>query len=280
VGRISRSIELLKQSWGVLKQDRELIWLPVLSAVSAALIAAAVLVPIALTQDWDAISSQGETTNALGTGAYIALAVLALMLAFVSIFFRAALVSGAHERMTGGDPTVRSAIAGALERLPQLLSWAVITTIVGSILRAIEERSGFIGRIVINLIGMAWAVTTFLVIPVIVIENTGAVNSTKRSVELFRHTWGENLTAQVGFGLIGFLMFIPLFVLGAIGAAIGTLLGFVLIAAAVVAAIVLVTVLSALGGVFQTALYHYAVGTELVSTVDTGLLQDSFTRKK
>jgi len=280
VGRISRSIELLKQSWGVLKQDRELIWLPVLSAVSAALIATAVLVPIALTQDWDAISSQGETTNALGTGAYIALAVLALMLAFVSIFFRAALVSGAHERMTGGDPTVRSAIAGALERLPQLFSWAVITTIVGSILRAIEERSGFIGRIVINLIGMAWAVTTFLVIPVIVIENTGAVNSTKRSVELFRHTWGENLTAQVGFGLIGFLMFIPLFVLGAVGASIGTLLGFVLIAAAVVAAIVVVTVLSALGGVFQTALYHYAVGTELVSTVDTGLLQDSFTRKK
>jgi len=280
VGRISRSIELLKQSWGVLKQDRELIWLPVLSAVSAALIATAVLVPIALTQDWDAISSQGETTNALGTGAYIALAVLALMLAFVSIFFRAALVSGAHERMTGGDPTVRSAIAGALERLPQLFSWAVITTIVGSILRAIEERSGFVGRIVINLIGMAWAVTTFLVIPVIVIENTGAVNSTKRSVELFRHTWGENLTAQVGFGLIGFLMFIPLFVLGAVGASIGTLLGFVLIAAAVVAAIVVVTVLSALGGVFQTALYHYAVGTELVSTVDTGLLQDSFTRKK
>lgn len=280
MGRISRSIELLKQSWGVLKQDRELIWLPVLSAVSAALIATAVLVPIALTQDWDAISSQGETTNALGTGAYIALAVLALMLAFVSIFFRAALVSGAHERMTGGDPTVRSAIAGALERLPQLFSWAVITTIVGSILRAIEERSGFVGRIVINLIGMAWAVTTFLVIPVIVIENTGAVNSTKRSVELFRHTWGENLTAQVGFGLIGFLMFIPLFVLGAVGASIGTLLGFVLIAAAVVAAIVVVTVLSALGGVFQTALYHYAVGTELVSTVDTGLLQDSFTRKK
>jgi len=280
VGTIRRSIDLMKQSWSVLKQDRELLWLPVIGAIVAAVIAAVVMVPIALAQDWDAITENSEAASEqLGGGTYLAFAALTLALAFISVFFRAALVSGAHERMTGGDPTVRSAIAGALERLPKLFGWAVITTIVGSILRAMEQRAGLLGRIVISMVGMAWAVTTFLVIPVIVIENSGAIDSTKRSVALFRHTWGENLSAQVGFGLIGFLAFIPIIIVAIAGAVIGTLLGFVLIALAIAAGIVVITVLSALGGIFQTALYHYAVGTELSAELDTTMLRDSFTRK-
>jgi len=280
VKTIRRSIELMKQSWAVLKHDRELIWLPVISALVAGIVAAIILIPVGLSQDWDAVSGTGESASQqVGGGVYLAIAGLTLALAFISIFFRAALVSGAHERMMGGDPTVRSAIAGALERLPKLFGWAVITTIVGSILRAMEQRAGLLGRIVVNLVGMAWAVTTFLVIPVIVIENSGAVDSTKRSVALFRHTWGENLSAQVGFGLIGFLAFIPIVILAAIGATIGTLLGFVLIAVAVVAGIALITVLSALGAIFQTALYHYAVGTELAAELDATMLRDSFARK-
>ena len=277
---IRRSIELMKQSWAVLKHDRELIWLPVISALVAGIVAAIILIPVGLSQDWDAVSGSGESASQqVGGGVYLAIAGLTLALAFISIFFRAALVSGAHERMMGGDPTVRSAIAGALERLPKLFGWAVITTIVGSILRAMEQRAGLLGRIVVNMVGMAWAVTTFLVIPVIVIENSGAVDSTKRSVALFRHTWGENLSAQVGFGLIGFLAFIPIVILAAIGATIGTLIGFVLIAVAVTAGIALITVLSALGAIFQTALYHYAVGTELAAELDATMLRDSFARK-
>ena len=277
---IRRSIELMKQSWAVLKHDRELIWLPVISALVAGIVAAIILIPVGLSQDWDAVSGTGESASQqVGGGVYLAIAGLTLALAFISIFFRAALVSGAHERMMGGDPTVRSAIAGALERLPKLFGWAVITTIVGSILRAMEQRAGLLGRIVVNMVGMAWAVTTFLVIPVIVIENSGAVDSTKRSVALFRHTWGENLSAQVGFGLIGFLAFIPIVILAAIGATIGTLIGFVLIAVAVTAGIALITVLSALGAIFQTALYHYAVGTELAAELDATMLRDSFARK-
>jgi len=280
VKTIRRSIELMKQSWAVLKHDRELIWLPVISALVAGIVAAIILIPVGLSQDWDAVSGSGESASQqVGGGVYLAIAGLTLALAFISIFFRAALVSGAHERMMGGDPTVRSAIAGALERLPKLFGWAVITTIVGSILRAMEQRAGLLGRIVVNMVGMAWAVTTFLVIPVIVIENSGAVDSTKRSVALFRHTWGENLSAQVGFGLIGFLAFIPIVILAAIGATIGTLLGFVLIAVAVTAGIALITVLSALGAIFQTALYHYAVGTELAAELDATMLRDSFARK-
>lgn len=283
--RIRRSITLFKQSWAVLRQDRELIWLPVVSAALSAVLAAMVLVPLALSQGWfDDLSASSTTASGEpGPGSYVVFALLAVALAFISVFFRAALVSGAHQRLTGGDPTVRSAVGGALQRLPQLFTWAVITAIVGTILRAIEERAGWLGRIVVNLIGMAWAVTTFLVIPVIVVEGSGAVPSTKRSVELFRRTWGENLTGQVGFSLIGLVAFIPIFAVGALGVAIGGPVAIVLVGIAILAGLTVAAVISALGGVFQTALYHYAVGAELVGSVeglDATLLRDSFSVKR
>ena len=124
------------------------------------------------------------------------------------------------------------------------------------------------------------AVTTFLVIPVIIIENSGAIDSTKRSVQLFKRTWGENLVGQVGFGLISFLAFIPGVILIGIGAAIGTLFGFVLIALGVVGAAVAMAVISALGGVFQTALYHHAAGSELVDGFEPGVLHSAFTPRR
>ena len=277
MGRISKSIELFKQSWGILKQDRELVWLPAISAIVSLIIAAIVLVPLALAQDWGALSDGAEPTA--GPGTIAALVLMSLALTFIAIFFRAALVSGANERMTGGDPTVRSSIAGAVERLPKLFTWAVITAIVGSILRAIEERSGWLGRMVINMVGMAWAVTTFLVIPVIIIENTGAVDSTKRSVELFRRTWGENLSAQVGFSLIGFLVFIPIVGIAILGGAIGSIIGVLLIAAAVIVGVMAMMIISALGAIFQTALYHHAVGNVLTDGFEPAVLQSSFAPK-
>ncbi|MFM7069801.1 MAG: hypothetical protein ACKOYM_10130, partial [Actinomycetes bacterium] len=40
MGTFRRSVELVKSSWSVLRHDRELIWLPVISAVATVLMAA------------------------------------------------------------------------------------------------------------------------------------------------------------------------------------------------------------------------------------------------
>ena len=53
-----------------------------------------------------------------------------------------------------------------------------------------------LGRIVIGLVGLAWTLVTFLVIPVFVIENLGVRESLSRSASLFKGTWGENVAAQ------------------------------------------------------------------------------------
>ena len=92
MGSFRSSIELVKQSWRVLKQDRELVWLPVISTVVSLILAVVVLVPVALSQDWAELSnSQGGADLDLGIGTYLALATLSVGLAFVAVFFRGAL---------------------------------------------------------------------------------------------------------------------------------------------------------------------------------------------
>ena len=90
-----------------------------------------------------------------------------------------------------------------------MIPWALLTATVGLVLQALRDRAGRLGDFVIGLIGLAWDVATFLVVPAIVIDDHGAWDGVKQSGSLLRQTWGENLAARVGFGLLGFLAVIP-----------------------------------------------------------------------
>ncbi len=248
MGRIQTSIEIAKSSWRVLKADKELLLLPILSGLATIVTIGLFAVPILA-------SGTNLDTYEPGTAQYITLFILYFVLAYITIFFNAALVSAAHERLNGGDPTLGSALRGAASRAGKILPWALVSATVSIILRTLEERAGVLGRIVIGLVGMAWAVVTFLVLPIIVIEGLGVGDAVKKSTAMFRRTWGENLTAQVGLGFIGFLAAIPgmgLLLLGVSNKSlVGIGIGILWLAAAAI-------VMSALSGIFQTALYHYA----------------------
>lgn len=256
--RIRNSIELAKASWEVLKHDKELVVLPIVSAIASLIVAATFIAPLFLTGGLDPESQMGPVS-------YLVLFLMYVALAYVTIFFNAALVSAAHERLGGGDPTLGSALAGARSRAGKILPWAIISATVSIILQAIEERAGFIGQLVAGIAGMAWSVVTFLVLPVIVIEGISVGDAVKKSGNLFRQTWGENLAAQVGFSLIGFVAVLPAIVAVVLGAfAGGAILG-VTIVLAVLWMILVAVVLAALSGIFQTALYHFAVDGQVPS---------------
>ena len=250
MGRLSNTIALAKASWKVLKADKELLLLPIMSMVSTVIVAASFLVPLFV------VGGLGEE---LAGADYVVLAAMYFTLAFVTIFFTAALVHAADERLRGGDPTLGSALRGARRRIRRILPWAIVSATVSLILRAIEERAGFIGRIVAGLAGAAWSVVTFLVIPILVLEDIGVGDAIKRSGSLFKRTWGENIAAQVGFGLLGFLAFLPAVALIVVSAGAGEAALGIAIVVGVLWMGTVVVVLAALNGIFQAALYHYAV---------------------
>jgi len=165
-------------------------------------------------------------------------------------------------------------------RVGGILPWAIVSATVSIILRAIEERAGFVGRIVGALAGVAWSLVTFLVIPVLVIEGVGVRDAVSRSGALFKKTWGENVAAQVGFGILGIVAMIPAILVIALGVSMGGSLGLILLFAAIAYALVAAMVLSALNGVFQTALYRYAAGIDTGTTGFGPELESAFAPRR
>ena len=170
-----------------------------------------------------------------------------------------------------------SALRGAARRAGKILPWALVTATVSIILRAIEERVGFIGQIVVSIIGLAWAVVTFLVLPAIVIEGVGVRDAFRKSTGLLRNTWGENLAGQAGLGLLGFLLILPGVAVGVLAALAGGVVMVAGIAAAGVWMALVAVTMAALSGIYQTALYHYAVDGQVPSNYfDNNVMQAAF----
>lgn len=272
--RIRRSIDLAKSSWSVIRADRELLVLPVLSFLAAAAVAL-VAVGIVIIAEYD--SAVGLEEFEPGVTGIIVLLLAFALIAVIGTYFQAALASGARERLTGGDPTVSSAIKAASARLHVIVPWALFNFTVGMILRALNERAGIVGRIIIGFLSMAWNVITFLTVPIIVVEELGPINAFKRSTELLRNTWGENLAAQVGLGLVGFLAILPPVIVGGLfiasGATVLVVLGVAIIALGVAAVTVVMTALTA---VYQMALYQYATTGEVPAAYAGSGLEQSF----
>lgn len=259
MSRFSNSVSLVKSSWHVLSQDKELIALPAISGV----VTAVAMIPFVAGAFLAGVSTTGNETQ-VSPISYVLAFLGYLVAAYVTIFFQSALILAANERLSGGSPTLGSAISAAASRAGHILPWAIISATVSMVLRAIQERSGILGRIVVGLVGMAWTLVTFLVLPILVIEGTGVKEALTRSASTFKRTWGENVIGNAGVGLVGLAgMLIGLVVCGPI-IAIGissdvlamTVGGIVLL---VVWMIVVSVFSAALSGVFQTALYRFAV---------------------
>lgn len=254
--RIRRSWQLTKASWGVLRADRELLVFPLISFLALVVVAISFAVPFFFV---------GGFTTASGdyNPAAIVVGFLFYVVAYsVAFFFNTGLIGAAMMRLDGSDPTVRDGLRIATDRLPAIVGYAVIAATVGMVLRVIAERAGFIGQIVIGLVGFAWSVATFLVVPVLVVEKVGPITAIKRSGALLGKTWGEQLLGGIGIGLAVGLATLVIAVVGAVAVmalfALSSALGVVGIVAlaAVVGAIILVG--AALSGIYTAAVYRYA----------------------
>ncbi len=281
--RLATGWQLAKQSFNVLKLDKELLMFPLFSGLACIVVTASFGIPIFFSGLLENFT-QEQAGPAVSAGQKILLYVLMFLFYFASyfviIFFNSALVACAIIRLKGGDPILSDGFGAATARLPQIVGWALVAATVGMILKLIESRSQRFGRIVSGLLGMAWSMTTFFVIPVLVVEKAGPVDAVKRSVAIMKKTWGESLSANFGIGLITFLAsllgIIPIVAGGIALSAQMTILGIVLIVIGVVLLLTVSLVSSALGTIMLAALYIYAEEGTIAGGFDANLIQRAF----
>jgi hypothetical protein len=280
MGRFARSWDLFKTSLSVVRQDKELLWMPVLSAL-ASLVAVLAIAGVGLGSGvWPQTTNPDGTTNL--PGAALAF-VLYIILAFVTLFFNAAVVAGATERLKGGDPTMGSALGAAWKKAGRLFLWSIVVATVNVILQAIRERAGALGRILAGIGGIAWNLATFFMVPILVFEDEHLGRSVKRSAGLFKQTWGETVIGQAGLGLAGMVFtvaavlvgLLALFLLAPLGVA-GLVAG---IAVLVLGVVLVMALFSVLDGVYKAALYRYATTGVAAGGFQAEQLGGAFERK-
>jgi hypothetical protein len=280
--RIATGWALTKQAVNVLRLDKELLLFPILSGLCCLLVLASFFVPAYAFGIFDALIENRESQQGKILLAAIGFAFYFVNY-FVMVFFNSALVGCSVIRLKGGDPTVSDGFATAFSRLPQIAAWAAVAATVGVILKSFENKDNKLGQIVIGLIGAAWTMLTFFVVPIIVIEQLGPFAAIKRSASLLTDTWGESVSSTFSLRLITFLLsllgVLPIvgggFLLANQMAAIGIPL--LLVGVLILLAISLIS--SALNSIILAALYIYAVEGRTADNFDPALIEHAFASK-
>src|SRR5262249_51954169 len=153
---------------------------------------------IAHPQWLDFAQNQGNAGRHVPIWVYLVLFAYYFVNYFVVIFCNSALISCAIVRFNGGEPTIADGLSASVSRLPQIHAWALVSATVGVLLKAIENANERVGEFVSALLGLAWSVLTFFVVPVLVVEKADPVTAVKRSMSILRKTWGESLVGNWG----------------------------------------------------------------------------------
>ena len=258
--KLRNSWELVKASAKVLSADKELILFPILSSVGVLIVSISFALPMILTGFLDSMVFSEDGPQIF---AYIVGFLFYVVQYFVIFYANSALVGAAMIRLKGGDPTVSDGLRIANSHLGAIFGYSILAATVGFLIKMISERSKNLGRFVVSLIGMAWNLATFLVVPVLVVEGLGPIESVKRSAVLLKRTWGEQIAGNFGIGAIfglltflGILIFVPVLIIGIINELITLIIGAVI--GLVIFFILLSMVQGALNGIYVAAVYNYA----------------------
>ncbi len=282
--RIAAGWALTKQAVNVLRLDKELLLFPILSGVSCLVVLASFFIPSYALGLFDGPSLAERADSQQGK---ILLGLLGFAFYFVNyfimVFFNSALVGCSIIRLKGGDPTVSDGFATACSRLPQIAAWSAVAATVGVILKSFESRDNKLGQIIIGLIGTAWTMLTFFVVPIIVIEQLGPIAAIKRSASLLKNTWGESVTSTFSLRLITF--FVSLLGILPVWGGIALLwngmatAGVALLLTGILILLGVSLVSSALNSIILAALYIYAVEGRTAENFDPELIQHAFASK-
>jgi Family of unknown function (DUF6159) len=290
-GRIQRGLAMVKATCAVLTRHPRLLILPAISA--AALVGALGMLLVGITIEAGSFRAAGELVKSLEkyfTDQWIVgiacLGLIGFGLTTISVFINSALVFCTLRCFAGEEPSIRAGFAVARGRLPQILGWALVATIVGGIVTIVQEtlkdKLGFLGGLLGGLMDITWAAVTYFVLPVLVIENLGPIGAVKRSSAILRQTFGETVVGGTGLTAIGMLLALPAILVMVAGITLSVATGtgsiaMLLFVAGVLYCLVVSAIMGTLGTIFQTGLYVYATTGQ--APLDEDLLKSAFQSK-
>ncbi len=290
--KFNQSWSLFQASAAVLRSDKHLIVFPIFSAIASLIITASFFIPAAM-YAWSHHMFQfashsaytdsnihDQTHSAMG---YAFMFLFYLTQYTVVFFANTALVGAAIIRLRGGKPTIQDGFGLAMNHFRAIFGYAVLAATVGMAIRAVAERSGLLGRLGAGLFGLAWNVATYLVAPILIMENVGPIEAVKRSSALLKQTWGEQIVGNVGIsyvsGLFALLItccFVPLLIGGISMQSMPLIVGSCVLFVLALTALSLIQ--AALSGIYTAVVYLYASEGYTGGPFQPYMIHDAFRR--
>jgi hypothetical protein len=235
--RLKNGWALLLKSFEVIQEHPRLLLFPAATAALTLIMAFLFLTPIALQPTghgysegahWKTVGSRlfvevpagpveqakGHKTEMALTGqaeAFVALFYFVSM--FLATFFNVAYTHAIFNALDGKPVSVSEGISFALTKLKPILMWSLFAGVVGLLIKTLEQKVGFVGRMIVRAIGTAWSVAAVFVIPVLVLEEhpDNPIGVVKQSAGVIRKTWGEALAGYAGLQIGGMIIGLSFF---------------------------------------------------------------------
>jgi len=216
--KLYRSWQLFRRSVLVIQQNPMLLIFPVVTGLLTAGIALFFLAPVGLmifVPHWVAGTKVHWLADSFGflrfhpgpsSSIYIqpvGTAILAgvyLVNMFLATMSSVAFNHEILEALSGRPVSIVRGLEAACSRWKSILLWSLLAGVVGLLIRALEQRLAFVGRLVAGLIGLAWSVAAIFAIPILARETVFSNPFTilTKSAETIKRTWGEMLTGYAG----------------------------------------------------------------------------------
>lgn len=288
MGSWAQSRGITKQCFGVVKQNPYMLLFPVVAGVVGIVVVlvvagvgVGVLGPAVSAVDLD---KGGDIPTSVTITALVFAFIAAYLATLVTQICMAGVVHCANEELHGRDSSFGAGLSAAFGRLPQLLGWAFIQTVVGWILQAIQGNGGdnivivIVRTVLATLAAVAWSVISFFVLPMIMLRDKGPISGMKESISLIRSTWGKQIAGGVRIGLvIALISVLPgiLLIVGGVFAMFADKLALGIPLAVLGGLLILVgqVLISTLRAVFSVALLHYAEDQQALGPFDAAELQ-------
>ena len=209
---------------------------------------------------------------------------------FLATFSNVAFYHEIMQALNGHAVSLQRGYRFAAKRWQAVLMWSLFAGLVGYVIRTIEERVGFLGRLITGFIGLAWSVACIFIIPGLV-RDTETVNPLKllrNSAGTLKRTWGELVIGFVGLELaFGAIFMCALLLLVVVPGLVGLYLGLqhhwpvfwimgIGLGALFLVAIPLSWISNMVNPVYRCALYIYATEGVIPGTFDKDLLDSAW----
>ncbi len=260
IGKFAVSRIIVRESFAVLRQDKEIMWFPVISSI-VTLIAIVVMWFLgSFILNGGRIQGMELLPNFNQVVGYSALLIYYIVVFLIVNFFQAGLYIIVQGRFSGQNLSFNDGIHGATKNIGKIFCWSVISGTVGVILQITADKGKFIGKIVASLLGAGWNILTYFSLPALVIGNVSIKDSFKQSASMIRKTWGETFIVNFGVGLFFSLL---TFVVLALSVGIMVIIPASPIVIAVsilffIYIVVISIVSSTLNSIFKLVLFNYA----------------------